>query len=99
MRPPFKNEAILDFSHKEHARALSEAIRRLESTPAREYPLVIGAKRIDTREKIVSINPAQKDQVVARVAKADRSHAEQAIQAAWKAFNEWSQVPAAERAR
>ena len=79
MRPPFTNEPILDFSRHEHAHALAEAIRRLESTPAREYPLVIGGKRIDTAEKIVSINPAQKDQVVARAAKADRSHAEQAL--------------------
>jgi 1-pyrroline-5-carboxylate dehydrogenase len=46
-------------------------------------------RKVETEAKIVSINPADKEEVVGKVSKASQEHAEQAIQAAAKAFEEW----------
>src|SRR5205085_5029411 len=66
---------------------------------SREWPLVIGGDHVTSKTWIESLNPCQKTQVVGRVAKAGRSEAERALDAAWAAFPEWSHWHPAERAR
>ena len=51
-----------------------------------------------TENKIVSINPANKEEVVGTVSKATQDHAEKAIQAAAKAFETWRYTDPEERA-
>src|SRR5690606_1119543 len=65
----------------------------------RSYPLRIGNQKIDTPQKIESINPARIDQVVGFVAKANAEQARQAIAAADEAFKSWSRVDPDVRAR
>src|SRR5579875_732100 len=94
----FRNEAFTDFSKHEHAHAMREALIRVGDRLGHEYDLIIGGERLRTKDKIQSINPARPSQVVGVHQKAGAEHAEQAMQAALKAYETWQYVPAAERA-
>jgi 1-pyrroline-5-carboxylate dehydrogenase len=63
----------------------------------REYDLVIGGERFRTEGKIRSLNPARPAQIVGVHQKAGAEHAEQAMQAALRAFDTWSRVPVQDR--
>jgi 1-pyrroline-5-carboxylate dehydrogenase len=95
--PPFKNEPFRDFTDSAVARSMHEALQKVSSELGREYDMVIGGKRLQTSEKIVSTNPANPSQVVGTHQSADASHAEAAVQAAVKAFETWSRTPLTDR--
>jgi len=95
---PFRNEIVLDFSQEENARKMREAIAQVRKELGREYPLVIGGKRIQTDEKIKSLNPAKPSEVVGIHQKASAAHVEPAMQAALTAFASWSLTPWEQRA-
>jgi delta-1-pyrroline-5-carboxylate dehydrogenase, group 2, putative len=65
-------------------------LKKVERDLGKDYDLVIGGERVSTKDKIVSINPANKNEIIGRVSKATREHAEQAIQVAYETFrNYW----------
>src|SRR5258708_8066001 len=63
----------------------------------REYDVVIGGRRIRTADKIKSLNPARRSQVVGMHEKAGKEHVEPAMQAALEAFESWSRTSFEER--
>ncbi|HBN09540.1 MAG TPA: L-glutamate gamma-semialdehyde dehydrogenase [Cyanobacteria bacterium UBA8530] len=99
MQTEFKNEPFTDFSLIENKNAFLSALKKVESELGKHYPLVIGGERVSTEKKILSLNPAEPEQIVGMVSKADRELAERAIQTASEAFGKWKSVPAAARAR
>jgi len=99
MLMPYKVEPYEDFTIPENRKAMEAALKKVESELGKEYPLVIGGKRITTKEKIVSINPSDTEQVIGYVSKGETKHAEMAMEAAWKAFEEWKVIPWEVRAR
>lgn len=99
MLTPFRNEPLTDFSHPTNIKAFEAALARVESRLGRTYPLVIGGKTIETAETFDSLNPANPSQVVARFARATPELANQAVEAAHAAFEEWRHVPYEARAR
>ncbi len=96
--PPFQNEPLTDFSIPENRQRMEAALAKVEAQLGREYPLLIGGKAVYTGDKLVSYNPSEKDQVVGIFQKATREHVDQAIDAAWKAFEHWRWMPPEERA-
>jgi 1-pyrroline-5-carboxylate dehydrogenase len=94
----FKNEALTDFSKPEHRKAQEEAIAFVRSRLGREYPILIGTRKIMTPEKITSINPAKKSEVIGVFQKGTADLALQALESAWQAFESWKRVPAEQRA-
>jgi len=74
-------------------------LNKVESELGKEYDIIIGGERIKTEQKIRSINPSNKEQVIGLVSKADRALAEKAIQTAAKTFESWKAVPGEARAR
>jgi RHH-type proline utilization regulon transcriptional repressor/proline dehydrogenase/delta 1-pyrroline-5-carboxylate dehydrogenase len=88
----FQNEPHADFSRAEIRQAMQEAVDAVADDLGVECPLVIGGKRIDTRQTIVSRNPSRKKQVVGKVASATVEHVADAIRAARGAFREWSRT-------
>ncbi|XEC94159.1 L-glutamate gamma-semialdehyde dehydrogenase [Paenibacillus tarimensis] len=96
---PYRPEPFTDFNIRANEEALLEALSAAKSGLGREYPLVIGGKRMMTDAKIISINPSNTDQVVGFVSKADAKYAERALNSAYEAFGTWSKTPAAARAR
>jgi 1-pyrroline-5-carboxylate dehydrogenase len=96
-RGEFQNEPFIDFSTPENRKHMEEALRQVKGMFGREYPLVIGGERITTAEKIKSTNPSKPDEVVGIFQKATVEMANQAVEAAHKAFDRWKRVPAEER--
>ncbi|HEV2379116.1 MAG TPA: L-glutamate gamma-semialdehyde dehydrogenase [Terriglobia bacterium] len=96
----FRNEPLSDFKNNpEQHRKMKEAIEEVRGQLGRDYDLVIAAERVKTSDKLVSYNPAQKEQVVGTFSKANRELAERAISVAEEAFRRWSRTPAVHRAR
>ena len=88
--PVFTNEPPLDFSKEEVRREFQEAVDSVREDFGRDYYLVIGGKRVETRGQLVSRNPSHKTQIVGTVGAASPDDAQEAIDAAEKAFKTWS---------
>ena len=88
----YKHEPFTDFSLKENQQAYIEALKQVEAELGQDYPLIIGGEHITTKEKISSFNPANKEQLIGRVSKADQQLAEKAMQIADKTFKTWRKV-------
>lgn len=71
----YKHEPFTDFSVEANKLAFEEGLKKVESYLGQDYPLIIGEK-ITTEDKIVSVNPANKEELVGRVSKASRELAE-----------------------
>jgi 1-pyrroline-5-carboxylate dehydrogenase len=95
----FRNEPLTDFSVPANRQAMLDALAKVKSQLGQTYPLLIGGEPVMTEQKIRSINPSNKDELIGLVAKADRDLAERAMQEALRAFETWSRKSFTERAR
>ncbi len=89
----FRNEPFVDFSTDSNQRAMKDALERVGDLLGREYPMIIGGERSLTAGKIESRNPARPAQVIGVHQDPGVELAEDAIQAALKAFESWKRVP------
>lgn len=96
---PFTNEPFMDFTQEENKKAMLAALDKVKKQLGQDIPLHIGAEKVMTDEKIVSINPGQVEQVIGRVSKASQELAERAMQVALHTFESWKKVSAEERAQ
>src|SRR5690606_7416865 len=87
-----------DFSVESNKEAYLQGLKTVEGYLGKNYGLYIDGEWISTEEKIVSINPANKTEVIGYVSKANRDLAEKAMQAAVKAFQTWRKVKPEARA-
>lgn len=87
-----------NFSNSKIAQSQKDSLTFVRKNFDKNYPLIINGKKILTDEKIVSLNPANLDEVIGNFSSANKSHAESAIQAASKAFDKWKLVDANTRA-
>src|SRR5690625_1488524 len=85
----YKHEPFTDFSVEENRRQMEEALKNIEKDLGKEYPLIINGERITTEEKIISVNPANKEEVIGHVSKANQELAEKAMQVADETFETW----------
>ncbi|MEW9668133.1 L-glutamate gamma-semialdehyde dehydrogenase [Ammoniphilus sp. 3BR4] len=88
----YKHEPFTDFTLEENKREFEKALKVVQSELGKEYPLVIGDEYISTNDQTVSINPANKGEVIGRVSIADKNLAEKAMQVALSSFNTWKKV-------
>lgn len=94
----FRNMTYLDFSNEEVFNQQKAAVEQVRASLGKEYPNIIGGKEVFTDKKTTSYNPAHKSEVIGIFQKGGKDHAEEAIQAALKAFETWKYTPAEERA-
>src|SRR5512145_60476 len=94
---PFKNEPFQDFSKKPVADKLRAALKSVRASFGREYPLIIGGREMRSDQKIVSINPSNKSEVLGVFQKATAEQAQQAVEVAYKAFQSWRHEPVEKR--
>jgi 1-pyrroline-5-carboxylate dehydrogenase len=87
-----------DFSEAEPAASYQRALSAVRDRLGLHAPLVIGEKRIDTKERIVSVDPSQPDRTIGTASSATADDANRAIEAAWEAFPAWASRGAEERA-
>jgi 1-pyrroline-5-carboxylate dehydrogenase len=94
---PFLNEPITDYRRPENVRGMRQAIDMVRKQLGREYDLIIGGEHVRTRDKIVSVNPANPAEVVGIHQKAGLDHVEPAMRAALAAFEKWQYATVEER--
>ncbi|HWL93337.1 MAG TPA: L-glutamate gamma-semialdehyde dehydrogenase [Phycisphaerae bacterium] len=99
MLTPYTPESYVNFSEPEPRQRMLDALKLVESQLGRNHPLRIGGQRVETTQKIESLNPGKSDQLVGSVSRASADHARQAIAAADEAFKGWSRVDPDVRAR
>jgi len=96
--PEFRNEPLTDFTKPEEAAAANRALAKISAEAGREHPIVIGGQRITGLQTFDSLNPARKDQIVGTFQEGAEEHVEQAMGAAWTAFESWKRQPVETRA-
>ncbi|MGE6613703.1 L-glutamate gamma-semialdehyde dehydrogenase [Peribacillus sp. NPDC076916] len=89
LQEKYKHEPFTDFTIEENKNAFNQALKVVQSEMGKGYPLIIGGESITTDEQIISINPANKEEVIGSVSKANKELAEKAMQAALVAFDTW----------
>ncbi|MEO8607784.1 MAG: L-glutamate gamma-semialdehyde dehydrogenase [Chloroflexota bacterium] len=97
MLPDYRNEPFTDFSRPENESAFKAALDFVKATLGKIYPLVIDGKQIAVTQTFPSINPSRPAEVVGQFANGTEDHANQAVEAASKAFETWQYVPVQER--
>ncbi len=95
---PFSNATYYNYACEETSRKQKEAIDFVRSQFGKEFPNVINGKDSWTEKKTVSTNPANPSEVIGTFQKAGQKEANEAIEAAAKAFETWKHVPAEIRA-
>jgi 1-pyrroline-5-carboxylate dehydrogenase len=96
--PPFRNEAIRTFAEAGERESLELELGEVREMFGREYPLVIGGRRLSGPGTIPSRNPAHPEEIVGHVVAATPLDASDALDAATEAFAAWSHMPVQERA-
>ena len=99
MFEPYRNEPYSDFSLPENAAAYREALASVRARLGEHHPLVIGSERVDTANRIESVNPCRPTEIVGTTASATSEDALAALEAAWKAYDSWSRLSAEARGR
>lgn len=96
----YRPQPFIDFTKEENVAAYKAALTKVRAElVGKHYPLVIDGERVDTAEKLTSLNPCDTSEVVGTTAKATVEDAERALQGAWKAFESWKKWDVDARAR
>ncbi len=99
MLPAFVNEPFTDFSQPESVAAFRAALDRVKAEIGRTYPIVIGGETIHSDKVFPSINPSRPAEVLGYFVSGTPEQADQAVEAAYEAFQTWQHVPPAARSR
>src|SRR5437764_8599652 len=96
--PPPANEPVHDFARGSDERARLKARLEQMRSERPEVPLVIGGRDVTTGDLRPAVMPHDKEHVLADVHQGSAEHVGQAIDAAAKAWEEWSRWPWEDRA-
>jgi 1-pyrroline-5-carboxylate dehydrogenase len=94
----FTNEPFIDFTKPDNRAAMEAALKKVAAEFGKEYPMYTGGQKVVTTTKMSSVNPSHPSQVIAMFQSASADQANQAVEAAHKAFDSWKRVPAEQRA-
>jgi 1-pyrroline-5-carboxylate dehydrogenase len=98
MLMPFRHEPLSNFTEPAGAAAYREALALGRRRLGGHQPLIIGARRLDTAQRLTSLNPCRPAEVVGTAAAAQPPHVDLALTAAWQAFSAWAALKAEARA-
>ncbi len=96
---PYTNENVRDHKTPKATAAYQAAIAAVRRKTGKDYPLLIGNKKIHTKKKVDSVNPCNPREVIGCASSATEAHAELALETAWKAFETWKHVPVEQRVK
>ncbi|MEH7088060.1 aldehyde dehydrogenase family protein, partial [Priestia megaterium] len=94
----YSHEPFTNFKDENNKQVFQEALTYVNTQLGKTYPLVINGEKVDTEEKITSVNPANIKEVIGYVSTVNKDLAEQAIQSALKAFETWKKWKVEHRA-
>ncbi len=89
MTVSYAHEPFTNFQEEINKQSFQEALAYVNSQLGKHYPLIINGEAIETDKKIISVNPADKKEVIGSVSAAGKELAEKAMQAALQAFQTW----------
>ncbi|MGL6073586.1 MAG: L-glutamate gamma-semialdehyde dehydrogenase [Fimbriiglobus sp.] len=92
----FTNEPLSDFSKAANREAMQTALNAVNL--GGHFPVIIDNKRVESQNRITSVNPSQASQILGTTGSATADMARQAVASALKAFDTWRDVPVSERA-
>ncbi|THF71832.1 L-glutamate gamma-semialdehyde dehydrogenase [Deinococcus sp. Arct2-2] len=96
----YRPESFIDFTQADNVAAYQAALKKVRAElVGKHYPLIIDGVRVDTAEKLESINPCDTSEIVGSTAKATVDDAQKALDGAWKAFESWKKWTPDARAR
>src|ERR1035437_2523192 len=90
---PFKNEKLTDFSKKVNIDKQNQALAQVRKRLGKTFDIIIGGKKIKTKNKLHSFNPSNKKEIVATFYKGTPDLVDRAVETASYKFNEWKNVP------
>lgn len=94
----FSNQPPADFTKREERRLFARALTLVRQEFEKPCPLFINGEDRTTGDVLPSLNPADPDDVVARVCQAGRDDVDDAIAAAQSAFTRWRETESPVRA-
>ena len=94
----FNNHPLLDFSIEENRQKMKNALSKAKNDFNKNIPLFIDNTEIWTEKEILSVNPANPDEIIGRVSAASKNEVEKAIQISRNAWQLWKRIPAITRA-
>ncbi|MCK5388804.1 MAG: aldehyde dehydrogenase family protein, partial [Candidatus Izimaplasma sp.] len=94
----YQTEPLLDFTNKEVIKKYKEGLKLVEGYLGKTYPLIINGEKRKTNELYTSVNPSNHREVIGKIYQATIEDAEDAMNAALKAFESWKKVKASTRA-
>jgi RHH-type proline utilization regulon transcriptional repressor/proline dehydrogenase/delta 1-pyrroline-5-carboxylate dehydrogenase len=94
----FKNQPQANFAVEANRREMVEALQRVKQELGAFYSLVIGGEKLETDQRLDSLDPSQKDRIVGVVSLAGKQHADAAVAAARRALPDWWALGAQRRA-
>jgi RHH-type transcriptional regulator, proline utilization regulon repressor / proline dehydrogenase / delta 1-pyrroline-5-carboxylate dehydrogenase len=95
---PFHNTSVRRFADPAERKNFAQALQDVKGRLGQDYPLIIDGKEVATSDQIDSVNPSRPQEIVGRSGSADIEQAEAAVQAAVRAFPEWRELTASDRA-
>ncbi len=95
---PFVNEAPLDFAVRQNRQAFRAALGKVRQEMGKEFPVVYAGREHRTKDRLVSLNPHNPDEVVCSMSTLTQEMAEEALEAARAAQGEWGKRAPEERA-
>jgi RHH-type proline utilization regulon transcriptional repressor/proline dehydrogenase/delta 1-pyrroline-5-carboxylate dehydrogenase len=90
--PGFVNEPHADLARSEERERLDAALAGIRPRLGGDVPLVVDGARVETAERIVSVNPSRAAEIVGRAASAGPADADRAVAAALRAFPAWREA-------
>jgi RHH-type proline utilization regulon transcriptional repressor/proline dehydrogenase/delta 1-pyrroline-5-carboxylate dehydrogenase len=95
----FSNYPPADFTRRRTRQEMFEALASVREKLGVYRPLFLDGEEVDAAERLTSRDPSHKDRIVGQTAAADRSHVEQAVAAAQRAFPYWRDLGTQRRAK
>ncbi|RMF93200.1 MAG: L-glutamate gamma-semialdehyde dehydrogenase, partial [Candidatus Schekmanbacteria bacterium] len=93
----FQIEPLADFSFPDIRKKMLDAIASIKKDLGKEYPLVIGGKKIKKISSLESVNPSNPDEIIGYVSRAERKDGRKAIEWALKSQKKWKSISAEKR--
>ena len=97
--PGFRNAPHADFARADERERFARALADVRPRLGADVPLVIGGQRVETAERIVSVNPSRAAENVGRTAAAGPAEVDRAVAAAVQALPGWRDAGVEARAR
>jgi len=97
--PPFRNEALVDFTIPANREAYRAALSLVRANAGKTLPLYINGADVPTQSTLPTVNPARPEEIMAQVCQAGTEEVDQALAAAKAVFPSWRDTPPLERAK